>query len=250
MKNTIGVPTLQIGGMSIGMVPRRWTPSDLSGLVLALDSANGLNQSANVATSWTDLSGVGNTLDTAVGSPDYVTGQQNGRPCLRLTTASAQYLYRANTNLFGSGAYTVAMALKIRASAGNDTYFGNSTGSGGLRLGRELGSNKRDVSHVGLEDHTDGTIQTSTVETWIARRASGSAPSLLVNGVAQTLTTVTTTLTNPGATARLVVGAFWNGSAFVVPASIDLYFVHALTRVITDAEAAELQHYYAMALAL
>lgn len=162
--------------------------------------------SGNVS-AWSDLSGSGNDLSQGTGSarPAFVADAYYRYPCLRFVGASSQVLTRANTNLFGNGAYTLALAMKVNSSAGAEGFIGNTAAGSGVVLFADTGP-VRAIFHPGVAVADDGNIQTTTLEAWVAPRAAAAAPTMLVNNVSQSLTGASATLLSPGASATLAIG--------------------------------------------
>jgi hypothetical protein len=173
----------------------------------------GVTLSAGLVTTWADQSTSGNDV-TAAGAarPTYDAARYNDRPALRFDGV-ANTLSRAATNLFGSGAYSMLLVLKVIAIAGNATFLGNGTGGAGVYFFTGAG-NTRSLLHQGVEVHTDGALQTTSHESWISTRPAASAPTLRVNGIAVAVTNANPAVSDPGGAAELRVGAIGGASNF------------------------------------
>jgi len=193
---------------------------------------------------WDDYSGNAFHVVQAVEAeqPTVVAAAYNGRPGVRFTSAANQMLLRVNTNIIGTGAYTIIWAGKIRASAGAEGLFGNMKAAAGVGLYNDTGP-VRSVFAPGVAVMTDGSVQTTSAEIQIATRAAGAAPSLSINGVDQgALTGASSSMGDVSATGSLVVGANWLG-AISAPSDSDAIECAIFNRVTNTSETARILKY-------
>lgn len=187
---------------------------------------------------WADQSGNGNhlTQGTAANQPLYVANgaAPNGRACLRFDGVNDD-LFRSNTNLWGAGAYAFGIAFKGLPT--NTYLLSDAVAGAGVGFGSTAAT--RTFTHQNVENHTDAAA-VGTAETWIGSRAAASAPTLLVNGGAQSLTNTSNTVLDPGGAAILAVGSFGHIGNF--PAS-DIYEVIGYNRDLTTEEKTLLANY-------
>lgn len=221
-------------------------PIDFGGCVLWLRSDLGVSRDpSNNVSQWDDQSGQGNhvTVPPGFGSPAYAQSAYNNRPCLRFLIARSTALYKANTNLIGTGPYTMALVHQQLATAASAYTFGNTNstgGTGGMAFG--LSSSTRNVLHQNVANHTDGVIQTTLPEVWVATYDGSTVPVFYLNGVPTTVTG-TNGMLSPAAAGAIAVGAFVFGATPSSFASADVMEGMIFTRVLTTAELATLHAY-------
>lgn len=159
--------------------------------------------------------GTGNDVSQGTGTaqPAQVLAAYNGRPCLRFVGASSQYLSKANTNIFGTGPYTIIFTVK------NNTLPGAFTGGSGCTntsAGVSLGTNGNTRTDLifGLEAFgiSAGNASTAVVETYEAWRPAASNHKGTFNNGA-VLTSGSASLNTAGATGALMLGAHLNSGA-------------------------------------
>ena len=185
---------------------------------------------------WADQSGAGNTVSqaTAASQPLWVPTAQVGKPVVRFDGVDDD-LFRNATNLWGAGAYGFAIAFKGTSTA--NYLLSDGTATTGVGFGN-VGGN-RCFTHQNVENHADAAV-VATAETWVGSRAAASAPTLLVNGVSQSLTNTVNTVNDPGGAGVLAVGSFGHLSNFIAS---DIYEVIAYNRDLTATEQTRLANY-------
>jgi hypothetical protein len=200
---------------------------------LGITIATGISQ-AN------DQSGNGRDVTQGTGSaqPARILNAYNGKPTARFTAASSQFLSRASTNLFGSGAYSQAVVMQT-ASNNQGVYSCSS-----LNAGCGLIDNGvfRSAGHYGVAAFDDGTAS-SVLEVILITRAAASKPNMYLNGAVQTLSGASTTLTDPGAGAAIIMGARNDSGAAAAFLGGDISEVISYTTDLSVSALARLNHY-------
>jgi len=186
-------------------------PTQLGGCVLWLRADQGLNFDASgLVTSWGDLSGNGNGVSQATASkrPVWVAPDPNLRkPCLTLLAANTQCLTNS-AQVITSTNWTIFSIHQFASITNQAVISFGGAATNGIALANN--GTSRDVSAIGVIDHTDGT-NTTNWEAWIATN-DGTTTRLWVNGQPQALASPTT---NQVATSAGVnIGLNTNSSNF------------------------------------
>jgi hypothetical protein len=191
---------------------------------------------------WNDISGNGNHLTqfSPGAQPSLIPAAYNGQPCVRFASAGNQQLSRFNTDLIGTGAYSLVLVVRIRSSTGANGLFGNMNAGAGSVLFLNAGP-VRDVLHVGAVAFDDGPIQTVAPEIWTVTRAVASNPLMRIDGISQALAGAGG-INAPGPTGRIVMGAYWLG-AFTGFADIDVLEAMIFNRDLTTTEDTQVEAY-------
>lgn len=196
----------------------------------------------------TDLSGTGNDLVQATGTaqPQYLVNDANGYPTFTFSSASMN-LGKADTNLFGSGAYAFLHVVRHPIVVAERGIFSNTNAAGnaGMYSGTGAGSERR-LTHLGVSDGADGAVPTR-YEVIEASHESGVQPTMRVNGVAVALTGPTGVLSDPGVNAgvRLGLSTAGKNGAFIRFGEL-IVFTSALPDHVAAALEARLRAIYAI----
>lgn len=208
-------------------------PTMLSNCVLWLRADQGVvRDESNNVKQWNDVSGQGNHLTQATGNlmPRYVTIDAAFRSRPTVQSTGTQFMSRAATNLFGAGAYTIASVAIVSSTTGDPFIVANGTGAAGCGL-RSNGAN-RTVIHQNIANYSDNAVPLTAPEVWVAVRQAASAPVLYANNVPQALTnTGSTTLNDPGGTAKIDLFNLGTGNVLTGRCSEIVMFNRALAQV-------------------
>lgn len=203
-----------VGSSLCNVHQRMRSPKAISNLAAWFSADRGVTGSAQIS-SWADLSGGGfDVAGTGVGRPAIVAADLNGRAVVQFN-GSSHFLSRANTTLgITSAGYCIAMVVKETTAAASGFQFALNDvgGTGGVAIWQITPN--RALRHISLGDLTGSAVQTSTYEYRVYNFAAGSAPTLRVNAVPQTLTGSPTTLVAPPASSILCLGARNTGVDF------------------------------------
>jgi hypothetical protein len=225
-----GLPLINPAGLGGGSL-KAWYRAD-QGITIA----TGVSQ-------WNDLSGQANHVVQGTGSaqPAFVASGQNGQPLVRFTAANSQFLEKVNTDVIGSGAYSMFWVGKCADSAAEKGLFGNSNGTGGSHL-QKTTANNREVSEIGDRLFTDAAMPT-TNEFWVVTRNSGVDVALLwVGGVSKALSGAAIALVAGGGTNKITIGARNSGIGSTFSDS-DTYEAGIYTTSLSTGDRAALETY-------
>lgn len=189
------------------------SPAQLPGLGFWVEGDLGVTLNVGTVSQWADQSGAGNDISeaSAPNQPTYVAVAQNGLPGVQCVNANATRLSRA-ANIMGAGPLTFGMVIRVDAVVGGDVYLGNLDAAvGGLELSRNAPN--WNVSAVNVSGQNDGAIATGAFMI-LTGVLQANASRLRINGVEKTLSPMAASLANPGAGAKIVLGARNNGGAF------------------------------------
>jgi len=210
---------LSMGLSSIGGA--LWTPRAASvAPTLWLRADMGLTPGAAVAT-WPDQSGNGADY-TQASAPQRPTctaaaGPQASLPGIVCVAASSQRVSRSAA-VIPTKDFTVATVAKSTSASAQALFSSGSTGDGWTVGYNVNGDSSRAFNAAGVAAVSDGAITTSW-EAWIFQSDTSGNLSLLVNGVAKTLTpSNATALTGSSASSVGALGAtrFLDGTVWEV----------------------------------
>ncbi len=193
-------------GSWVSWARRAWIPRDVPGVAVGgayYEADQGITTSGANITGWADLSGNGKNLIVGAASPTLVANAYKGRPTARFVSASTQSMQRASTNLFGSGAWFMCIAVKPNNGANNIGVASCSSASGGG--GFFMNGVHRTVIHPAVAAYDDGD-PAGAIEVWTAVRAAGAKPLFYLNGVLTSVSGAATTMNDGGGTSAIGVG--------------------------------------------
>ncbi len=177
------------------------------------DAGRGITTVAGLVSQWNDIAVPSAPLSlvqsNALKRPTMLLSSLGTHPAVQFVAASSTHLILTNTNLFGSGAYAVVTCIQVDANVAVGGWFTNANSGANSGMSIVNVANKISVTHAGQGNHTTAAdASTGVYQVWTSRRGAAAAPTLRINGVATTLTGATTTLTDPGATANLILGSY------------------------------------------
>ncbi len=228
--------SLCIGSVSAS----RWAPTQSTTPLIGWYRYDSITQSAGALTGWTDKTSAGNNLVVGSGAPIYSAVGNNGRPEARFVAGSSHILAKAS-NIVSAANYTLFLVRKLDTNNTNTILFGCANGTGGVVLEDRAGSN--DVTHIARFDATGGVSNTTTYESIIVTCASGAAPALYKNGVLQTLSGGTATYTNPGGSAQITLGGWFNGATYANFASMRVQEAGVYSAALSSRDVSKLAGY-------
>jgi predicted RecA/RadA family phage recombinase len=175
---------------------------------------------------WTDLSGVGNSLNTI---PTLANApQRGGDNSLDTLAASSRAIVHPAANSIGTGHYCVGIVIKIDALIDGSILFGDSdVNVGGVNL--KIAGNKWSLEHYAVGGNVSvADAPTDTYHILIGDRAAGAAPVLYLDGSAISLSGTTSAdpiASGTGLTSGLCMGTFGNFAAAFASCKILAAFI-------------------------
>jgi hypothetical protein len=193
-----------------------WSPAMYPNLALWLRGDGGTTIATGVS-QWNDLSGNGSNVVQATGSKQPAfnsTGGPNGQAYLNFVSASAQYLSIALAVL-GVSPWTVFAIVSSTTPSVEGFFLDVGSSGNGAAFGLDGVSTDRTLWYPGAAVLGSTAMSASTWEGWCAQN-NGTTSSLLINGVAQSLTNATTQPLTPTALTQIGAGIGtgannWNG---------------------------------------
>jgi hypothetical protein len=155
-------------------------------------------------------------------------------PSIQFTLANNDNLSRANTNLFGAGAWTVVSVQRMRNTAAGQQAIWESRNA--AFTGGSLAIINATPNYV-IQDETPGTVnhiggvpRTTAPDVTIFAQGAGAVPTLRLNGVLTTLSAGAGGQADPGGAAFYAIGSMLAG----LSADQDFLFQATFTMGIPD----------------
>lgn len=216
-----------------------WTPAALAP-AFWLDPAFGITLNGSTVASWAAKYG-SLTVANATGAqqPAYTASALNGRP--GLTFAGAQALKVASATLTGAD-YSLAIVVSHTSIPAGGAYAWNNgtPAASGFGVGA-LNTRKRELVHSGVAAYDSTALLTlGTAELVIVQRTAGAAPTMRVNGAAQTLSSALTGYN--AATGSTIVGA--QSTALGLPMTGVVFDIVGGSRAWSAGETAKVESFF------